>query len=87
MAKIILVFWALFVCLFACFHWAGMKTKEGALGLCLDAAFWLSCLYQICIGILTCRVMLYFEHVKEKEENTKCKCKFLTFMTPNLRNT
>lgn len=63
-----------------------MKTKEGALGLCLDAASWLSYMYQIHIGILTYRVMLYFEHVKEEEESIKCKCKFLTCMTPNLKN-
>lgn len=39
--------------------------------LCLDPGFWLSCLHQIHIGILTCRVMFCLSNAKEAGDSTK----------------
>lgn len=96
MAKFLLVgfFWCI---LFACFHWAGMKTQKVLwdceqiptlmYGLCLDPGFWLKWLLQSHVGIFTYRVMFCFNQIKETEESIKCKCKSQSpHLTPNLMN-
>jgi len=95
MSEFLLV-WLFWCILFACFHWAGMKTQKVLWAceqvptlmhrLCLDPGFWLNCLLQIHVGILTCRVMFWFNQIKETGEKCKCKSQF-PHLAPNLMNT